>query len=51
MSATLAISETLTPKVQERSGLYKVGGVSFVVVGILFLSKYLLDLSLRQGGE
>jgi hypothetical protein len=55
MSATLAISETLTPKVQERSGLYKVGGVSFVVVGILFLSKYLLDLSIgsppRDGAE
>lgn len=46
MSATLAIPESAISTAHQRSVLYRVGGVSFVVIGVLFLSKYLLDLSI-----
>ena len=48
MSGTLAIASSVSVAAQERSGLYKVGGVSFVAVGALFLSKYLFELSAGQ---
>jgi hypothetical protein len=55
MSATFAMSKSVMSTARDRAGLYKVGGISFVVVGILFLSKYLLDLAIglppKDGAE
>jgi hypothetical protein len=38
------VSEHLISTAHERSRPYRFGGLSFIVVGILFLSKYVLDL-------
>src|SRR5262245_44023304 len=48
MSATTALSGALTLSTRERSGLFRIGGAAFIAVGVLFLAKYLFELS---GGQ
>lgn len=44
MSVAPVIPGPVTTTAHELKGLYRLGGISFIVVGILFLSRYLLDL-------